>query len=579
MTTDGAQALPPTAEKPDVPHGSTRPDVSDRRRRVLFLAGSLSVAVAVVWGSLFTVDRFVDRDAFDYAQIGRQIAHHKGFTTRQVFPRHIPYLDAIGHLENVEWPSLLRYPIPPIMNAAAQAVFHDPTRSAVVQSGLWFLITVPLFFLLIERLSDLRSAMLGTVFLVGDPRIWRDSYNGMTESLAILLQFCFFSIVFQRSPLAGRRLPWILLGVVCGLAFLVRTQSAVLVPLGISLIFTVPDIRRRLSCLIAFSGAVAATVGPWFARNYLVTGNPMFAFTNTRNLLAKTLHHSQIDLELDAPVDLTTVLTSYGNEIATKMWSQIWPNVVNPSFWVQALGWYAVAYLAAAVFGRFSRTDHVGSNLFPFFERIVPVLIGMNFLVVSMIYHRQRYYDPLIPLIIIVLAIRVPRLLEQGISSFRAGGGPLRTAIFSVLMLIGGVRAAATYVDHVRQPGIPDVDIESYNLICTLVEDDDLVASDLSAQITLFCGVRTLRLPRDLQDLLLVDELYIPIDLIVVGRRLREESVRSSLSSGQFVDRFEQLPELPNGAAVFRKARRPATADIGPLRVGTTDESATRGRY
>ena len=561
MTTEGTHALPPTVESRIVLTRPSRANANKRHPHVLLLAGFLSVAVAVVWGSLFTIDRFVDRDAFDYAQIGRQLAHHEGFTTRQVFPRHIPYLDGIGLLKEAEWPSLLRYPIPPIMNAAAQAVFNDPARSAVVQSGLWFLITVPLFFLLIERLSDLRSAVLGTVLLVGDPRIWRDAYNGMTESLAVLLQLCFFSIVFRRSTLAGRRRSWILLGIVCGLAFLVRTQSAVLVPLGIFLIFAVPDVRRRVSCLVGFSGAVAATVSPWFARNYLVTRDPMFAFTNTRNLLAKTLHHSRIDLELDAPVDLTTVLTSYGNEIAAKIWSQIWPNLVNPSFWVQALGWYAVAYFAAAVLGRFSRKDHIGTTLFPIFERIVPVLIGMNFLVISMIYHRQRYYDPLIPLMIIVLVIRVPRLLEKGITRFWPRGGPSRSAIFFVLMLIAGVRAAGTYVDHIRQPGIPEVDIESYNVICTLIEDDGLVASDLSAQITLFCGVRTLRLPRDLQDLLVVDDRYIPIDLVVVDRRLGEASVRSFLSSGQFVDRFERLPDLPNGAAVFRKTRRAAISE------------------
>ena len=106
MTTDGAQALPPTVESRNVPLRSLRPSVNERRRQVLLLAASLSVAAAVIWGSLFTVDRFVARDAFDYAQIGRQLAHHKGFTTRQVFPRHIPFLDGIGLLKDVEWPSL-----------------------------------------------------------------------------------------------------------------------------------------------------------------------------------------------------------------------------------------------------------------------------------------------------------------------------------------------------------------------------------------------------------------------------------------------------------------------------------------
>jgi len=321
--------------------------------------------------------------------------------------------------------------------------------------------------------------------------------------------------------------------------------------------FAIPDIRRRVSCLIAFLGAVAAAVSPWFVRNFIVTGDPMFAFTNTRNLLAKTLHHPRIDLQLHAPVDLSTVLTSYGDEIAAKILAHIWPNLVSPGFWIGVLGWYAVAYFVAIVLRLLARNGNNGAALYSVYERTVPVLIGLNFFVVSMIYHRQRYYDPLLPLIIVVLVITVPRLLENGFTRLRPRGGPSRNAIFIVLILIAGVRAADTYIDHVRQPGIPEVDIQSYKVLGTFIKDDDLVASDLSAQITLFCGVRTLRLPSDLQELLEIDDRYIPIDLIVFGRRRGEPLVRSFVASEMFVHRFERLPDLPNGAAVYRKTKQP----------------------
>ncbi len=311
------------------------------RRRTLALV--FFIATAACWVSSFSTQRFVDRDAYDYAQIGRQIRLGNGYTTRQTFPRHLPYMQEKGYLEK-EWPSLLRYPASPTLNALAQLFATDPVVAAVVQTGACFLLSVPLFFLLAARLTDVRLACLATAFYVGDSRIWRDSYSGMTEAIALLLLLAVFYLGFMPRTREGRPSTWALLGLLCGLAYLTRTQLIVLVPLGLIVAARAVRPGARWRAAVLFLASALLAVSPWLVRNTLVTGEPLFAFTNSRNLLAHTASHSGIDRYLHEPVDVGTVLARYHDEILAKIGHHIWPNLVDPSFWIGALGAYAAVF-------------------------------------------------------------------------------------------------------------------------------------------------------------------------------------------------------------------------------------------
>jgi len=69
-------------------------------------SSSFFLTVATAWNAGFSVVDFVSPDAYDYAQMGREIRSGYGFSTRQLLPRHIPYLFERGYLRTGHPPNL-----------------------------------------------------------------------------------------------------------------------------------------------------------------------------------------------------------------------------------------------------------------------------------------------------------------------------------------------------------------------------------------------------------------------------------------------------------------------------------------
>ncbi len=520
------------------------------RHRPVVLALILSIAAATLWAASFTTDRFVDRDAYDYAQIGRQIRQGAGFTTAQTFPRHLPTMQQKGLLDG-DWPSLLRYPVPPALNAVAQLLVADPVAAAVWLSGACFLLGVPLFFLLAARLTDARLAAVATVFYVGDPRIWRDAWNGMTEAIALLILLAAGNLATLPAAREGRRSTWALLGLLCGVAYLTRTQLIALVPLGLAVAaLAVRAGRRRRSAVLFLAGALSA-LSPWLVRNTLITGEPLFAFTNSRNLLAHTASHSGIDRYLHEPVEVGAVLERYHDEILAKIGGHIWPNIVDPSFWIEALGVYAAVFPVLGLALVVGRRRPLDRRPYRHFERAAMILLFTNFLLVCLIYHRQRYYDTMIPLLIIVLVQRLAWMssLPRALAGERA-----RSAIFVLLMVLAGGRLIDTLAEHRSFPGVADVDLRSYEALAELIDEESVVLSDLSAQVTLYNGNRTVRTPARPEEILEIDEQYLAIDYLLLSRQALRPRYRRFVESEELLARFELAARLPNEALLFRKS-------------------------
>lgn len=517
----------------------------DNRHRALALA--FFVATAALWTACLTPVRFVDRDAYDYAQIGRQIRQGHGYTTAQTFPRHLPFMQEKGLLDG-QWPSLLRYPLTPTLNAVAQLFIADPVTAAVVQTGVCFLLSVPLFFLLAARLTDSRLASVATLCYVGDPRIWRDSANGMTEALAILILLAVFYLGFLPSTREGRPWAWVSLGLLCGLAYLTRTQLVVLVPLGLVVAFRLVRAGGRWRSATLFLTAAFLTLLPWLVRNLLLTGNPLFAFTNSRNLLARTASYSGIDRYLHEPVDVVGVLTRYHDEILAKVGRHVWPNIVDPSFWIEALGVYATVFPIFGLALILNRWRPFDRRRFLVFERTVLLLLLANFFLVCLIYHRQRYYDTMIPLLIIVLVQRAGWMLGW---LQPAAGSRRRRAIFALFLVIASGRLVVTLDEHRSLPGLPDVDLRSYQILRDLIDEKSVVLSDLSAQITLYNGNRTVRPPAHPEEILEINASYLPIDHVLLSQRFLRPRYRSFIESEAFLGQFELVGRLPNHALLF----------------------------
>jgi hypothetical protein len=518
-----------------------------RHQRVIALV--FSFIAAVLWVSCFSVARFADRDAFDYAQIGRQLRQGEGFTTRQTFPRHIPYMAQRGMVD-APWPSLLRYPVLPALDAAAQTLEPDPVRASIIVSGICYLASVPLFFLLAVRLFGTGLACLATLLYLGDPNIIRNSYNGMTESPSVLLVLALLGIWFSRSSDARSLKSWVTLGVLTGVAYLTRTQLIVCVPLVLlGVVLTVPARLRRRAALVFLASALC-TVSPWLVRNYLVTNDPFFAFTNTRNLLAHTAHHTGVDRFLDEPVQMTTVLADYGDEILDKIWKNFWPKVVEPAFWFKRVGWYLLLPPLAILGLAFPKKWALGDRNLRHFEAATVLFMAANFAVVCLIYHRPRYYDPLLPLLSIVCVARGAWLCRTAAPRMTSR---LRNGVFVGVLAIAGVRLAAGLADHRDMAVTQRFEPATYQRVQQLTDRDDLIVSDLSAEVTLFLGNPTVRYPARPEELLVIDRDYLEVDAVLLSPTGLRQDYQRFVESSDFLAKFVPTAHLPNQAVLYQK--------------------------
>lgn len=286
------------------------------RKRATIAFGCFFALVAGIWAAQFTTGWFDSPDAYDFAQMGREIVRGHGLSTKEVFPRHIAFLQEKGLLNQEHLPNLYRYPMPTFANALAQLFISDPLKASIVQCGFWFLASLPIFFLLARGLVSPLLALVCTVLYAALPCQWVGSYNGLSESLTVLLLLLLLYVLMRREEAWWR---YAGLGFLAALLYLTRTQFAyvflmVLVYLGL----TAPRLERfralGWSALFFF-----LALSPWLLRNAWLTGNPLFSFHNTRVLAINTAPlYDDLDMQLHAPAGMFTVLREHWTGLLAK---------------------------------------------------------------------------------------------------------------------------------------------------------------------------------------------------------------------------------------------------------------------
>jgi 4-amino-4-deoxy-L-arabinose transferase-like glycosyltransferase len=299
-------------------------------RKEYILGFLLFLAVTAIWVWVFNTNSFTKPDAFDYAQMGRELGDGNGFSTLQIFPRHIPLLYRKGYLEKENWPNLYRYPLPTILTAFFYKITNNIIKAAVLQSGIAFLLSIPLLFILATRLTNLKVGIISIIFYAADPAIFTGSYEAMSEPMAAFLLLWLFLIAFL-----GQLSPWkcFAMGIICGLSYLNRAQFILLVPLAALYIWISFQKKKKFTGFALLLVAFLLVAGPWFIRNTVVVGEPAFSFSTSRNLAkGSSLVHSDLEMQLDAPVETFEVLKIYGKSVAGKVLNNL-SAVVRLKFW------------------------------------------------------------------------------------------------------------------------------------------------------------------------------------------------------------------------------------------------------
>ena len=274
--------------------------------------GALALVGLVVGYNWRSFRNFGTQEAMDSAQLARNLAQGKGYTTLFVRPLSL-YLvkqrNGAGAAESNDparikenHPDLANPPVYPCTLAALMKVAPmkwtiDTTKAFWSQGGrFWryqpdFVISVfnemILFavivstFLLARRLFDPSVAWLSSLLLLGSELLWRFSVSGLSTMLLMLifagLAWCLVLIEQEtREPKEGNRKLFLVAagaGLLLGLGMLTRYSFGWLIlPVGIYLILFGGS-RKATLCLLTLA-MFLVVVAPWIYRNIKVSGLP-----------------------------------------------------------------------------------------------------------------------------------------------------------------------------------------------------------------------------------------------------------------------------------------------------------------
>lgn len=242
----------------------------------LFLLFAFGVgALAWAWHHLGIPWSLESGDAYEYAEMARRLARGEGFTTGIIYPAEL-WLGAGPDHPAVKFP-----PLWPAILAGPFALFgaHDRVVHAVV--GLLFATLVAVSAALATRLAGRGAGACTAIAVASTPLLLALSLDGVSEipfALAVTTVFLLCTTperAGEKRP-DGRALAGAI-GLACGLAYLIRYNGAVLLPVALGLL----AVRRvPARSLRVCAGCFLLVALPWWIRNWVVTGDPVYSLLN-----------------------------------------------------------------------------------------------------------------------------------------------------------------------------------------------------------------------------------------------------------------------------------------------------------
>lgn len=271
-----------------------------------FLAGLIGVAVLVLYLTT-EAKNFSNPEAMDMAQVGRNLAEGRGFTTHFIRPVGLQYLQKRAVDRGLPQSGLLQRAHPDLQNPPGypamlavlfkampanwrNAIPPDASRSRpraetviTLFNLCWFGLGVFLLYRLGARLFDGGVGGLAAAAYAGTEMFWRFSSNGLPTPMLVVLVILLIELLTRMDDTSAESAPgvvpprakaWkfaVLMGLVLGIGFLTHYAFGWLaIPTVTWLLIT--HVRRWSTsavCLLVF-GLIAA---PWLARNYQISGH------------------------------------------------------------------------------------------------------------------------------------------------------------------------------------------------------------------------------------------------------------------------------------------------------------------
>src|SRR5438874_2371424 len=278
-------------------------EVGEGTRVIRLLLAILALLALAALYDLREYRNFSTAEAMDSAQLARNIAEGKGFTTLFIRPfsihlveqRHIEFAQRTNDFALLKsgHPDLANPPVYPTLLAGLMKVLpfqwdikagipfsrYQPEVLIALFNQALFVVAIVLVFRLALRLFDATVAWISALVLAGSDLFWRFSVSGLSTILLVVIFLgLFWCLVLMeqaaREGLRGGRW-WVMMagltGVIVGLGALTRYSFGWLILPVLGFFGLYFGRRRALLCLVGLV-AFAAFVTPWLARNYNMSG-------------------------------------------------------------------------------------------------------------------------------------------------------------------------------------------------------------------------------------------------------------------------------------------------------------------
>lgn len=530
-------------------------------RHLWLVAGAVTAVCLCVFAAL-TVDGLSRVDGFDYAQIGREIAEGRGFTSRQaIYMLHLRFLKEHELLQS-DWPNLHRFPLPSLVMAGCFLVLGVGVP-AVLTYGIGFHVaTSMLLFEWTRRAVGLAPAVAATVLFSTSAAVLETGVSGLAEPPMMFFFTLALFFAWRAFGEGGVRWPFAT-GAALGLASLARTNALFAAPFFVlamlwPLFGEGPSGRRGWKELGQRAGAfvlgMALLVTPWMIRNWTVAGSPTFSLHSYFLLPAGTLPEAEGD-KWDVNLPWVSDFVSpadYARQHPDRVWEKWTRNLKRLLTRFPRLG--GVPFLP--VIALLGLVLPIGRDL----RRTAWLLfasfaVGAAFVSLTDIF-LARYHHHVLPGFLVVGMGVIWTLLGR----VRQRGVRLAGLLVAVLVMVdpGQVRVAAGAVEF----GVNRVSAGDLEFVKAHTHEDAVIMSDVSWEVTWETGRRSVRTHFDrrpdgspILSVLRFNDEFLPIDAVYLrflDRRTRDAH-RNLRDDPQFRELFPKRHRLPSGAVFYSR--------------------------
>ncbi len=262
-------------------HAERTEEPSEARFRAWALALLILVGPAFLFFLYYKLRFFglANSDALDFAQIGRNLANGKGFVTSVIRPLAITG-PVTGNVQET-----IHGPVYPILLALAFNLRGASDYTAAQVSGLLYILTVPMVYVLGSRIFNRKVGLLAAGAFAVNAMMLEYAISGMHITLCVFLATWMLIVLHSllvkgdatgdgsAAPMPRGRL--IQLGILASLLYLTEPVFVWLVPVIVASVVFYGGQYRWKNMLWALIPVLVLVV-PWMVRNTIIAQDPVY---------------------------------------------------------------------------------------------------------------------------------------------------------------------------------------------------------------------------------------------------------------------------------------------------------------